>query len=201
MTHRNCSKSKPSVATGKLRSVPCSSRSACNWPGAHRTARSLRSSRARHLPAADRNQHHGFHRKHHARRAGDGEAAARCRLSGRRREGARPQRPQGEHGGALPRQAGIEAEADPDHRPPRRGGGAPRGLDHRSLPVRREGRLLLRARHAGHEGQRRHRRDRLHPPEEGGLRARTATSSWRSPRTRRAAHPTASTGCSRTIAT
>ncbi len=113
---------------------------------------------------------------------------------------ARAQRPQGQHGGALSGQSGLQAEARAHHRASRRGGGAARGLDHRSLSVRREGRLLLRPRNPGHEGERCHRGGRVHPHEEGRLRTR--------PRHHPRAHrgrggrsiPTASIGCSRIIA-
>ena len=64
------------------------------------------------------------------------------------------------------------------HRPSRCGRSAPRGLDHRSVPVRREGRLLLRPRHAGHERRRRHHgRPLIRFKREGFVPI--ATSSWR----------------------
>ena len=109
-------------------------------------------------------------RKHHGCGAGHGAAAARCGIS-------RP-RTWWCSGRTIARATWWRATAAgrgrtsgrSDHRPPGRGGGAARGLEHGSLPVRREGRLLLRPRHAGHEGQRRHRGRRLHPAEKGGLR-------------------------------
>ena len=88
--------------------------------------------------------------------------------------------------------------ADPAALAPRRGRGEGRGLVARpaAVPVRRARRLLLRARHAGHQGRCRDPDREPDPLEAGGLGARPRPRSWRSPPTRRAAPTTASTGCS-----
>ena len=86
-----------------------------------------------------------------------------------RRASPRPQRPQRNLVARIARHRA--AQADPLHRPSRRRRSAPRRLDHRSLPIRRERRLLLRPRHPGHEGRRRHPRHRLHSPQERGLQS------------------------------
>src|SRR6516162_6534787 len=62
------------------------------------------------------------------------------------------------------------------HRPvlligPGRGRSTARGLDYRSLPVRRERRLLLRTRHPGHEERRRDHGDHAHADEAGRIPA------------------------------
>ena len=63
-------------------------------------------------------------------------------------------------GGASPKKANLvvryhgtgSAEADPAARPYRRGGGQPRGLEHRSVPVHRKRRLFLWPRHFRRQG-------------------------------------------------
>ena len=87
-----------------------------------------------------------------------------------RRVRRRPERAQEERRDTPARQR--QAQAGAAHRPPRRGRGQARGLDHRSVQVHREGRLFLRPRQLGHEGRRRHHGHDHDPPEEGGLPSR-----------------------------
>src|SRR5437870_8585150 len=140
----------PDRGTGGAGAAGRRSRRRGSRPGGQRA-------RSRDPEAAGRNQHHRLRRQRHHRRRSDGAALPGRGLPRRRHRGARFQRAQEEPGGAAPWHS--QAQAGAAHRPPRRRRGAARGLEHRSLQAHREGRLLLRPRHAGYEGWRCHHGD------------------------------------------
>ena len=99
--------------------------------------------------------------------------AARLRAAGFPPPTSRCWRPAPRKGNLVARLRGTgAAQADPAARAPRRGRGPARGLDHRSVHARREGRLLLRARHRRRQGDGRDLRRHPDPLREGGLQAR-----------------------------
>ena len=85
------------------------------------------------------------------------------------------------------------AEAHPAARAHRRGRGEEGGLVRRPRPLQahRARRLLLRPRHDRRQGDGRDLRREPHPLRSAKAGSRSATSSWRSPPTRRAARTTA----------
>ena len=124
---------------------------------------------ARDLSGAGRDQHQRLGRRQHPGRRGHGGPPARGRLAGRRRPGAGAGAAQGQPGGALAGHGSAQAATAAG--PPRRGRGPARGLDDRSVHARREGRLLLRARHQRRQGDGRDLRGHADPAHARGLEA------------------------------